>query len=177
MAGKTALKSAWTDRGQLDNLDASHRRNLKRKKDWSDLKVAINYVKATAEMAETKHNAQLEIQHDWLLEDSRWSPFCKMIAVYDEFRSFRFETTLNAGMGYRFIDNDVTTFKARFGSGATRKFRDANNTWEPEACLASTSSTRSLTARSSVRPWNTIRNGGFHDVSHPCRRGMGGVAG
>jgi putative salt-induced outer membrane protein YdiY len=109
--------------------------NLKRKKDWSDLKVAINYVKATAEEVETKHNAQLEIQHDWLLEDSRWSPFCKMIAVYDEFRSFRFETTLNAGMGYRFIDNDETTLKARFGSGATRKYRDANNTWEPEALV------------------------------------------
>lgn len=107
--------------------------NLKRKKDWSDLKVAINYVKATAEQVETKHNAQLETQHDWLLEDSRWSPFCKMIAVYDEFRSFRFETTLNAGIGYRFIDNDETTFKGRFGSGATRKYRDANNTWEPEA--------------------------------------------
>ena len=26
-----------------------------------------------------------------------------------------------------------TTLKGRFGSGATRKFRDANNTWEPEA--------------------------------------------
>lgn len=107
--------------------------NLKRKADWSDLKIAINYVKSTAESVETKHTAQLEINHDWLLGESRWSPYGKSILVYDEFRPFRFELTLNAGLGYRIIDNEDTTFKGRFGSGASRRFRGADNQWEPEA--------------------------------------------
>jgi putative salt-induced outer membrane protein YdiY len=109
--------------------------HLKRRVDWSDLKIAINYLKSTAENVETKHNAQLEMQHDWLLGASPWSPFAKSILVYDEFRPFRFELTLNAGLGYRFIDNGATTFKARCGSGATRKFRGTDDTWEPEAML------------------------------------------
>ncbi|MHB0957338.1 MAG: DUF481 domain-containing protein [Pirellulaceae bacterium] len=107
--------------------------HLKRKVDWSDLKIAINYVKASAEYVETKHNAQLEAHHDWLLSESRWSPYVKTILVYDEFRPFRLELTLNAGLGYRLIDNDHTTFKGRFGSGASRKFLATDNTWEPEA--------------------------------------------
>ena len=53
---------------------------------------------------------------------------CKTISVYDEFRPFRFETTLNAGMGYRFIDNDATTLKVGSvpvprGNSATRTTR------------------------------------------------------
>jgi putative salt-induced outer membrane protein YdiY len=107
--------------------------NIKRKVDWSDLKIALNYVKATAEYRETKHNAQLEIHHDWVLGESRWSPFVKSILVYDEFRPFRLELTLNAGIGYRFVDSESTTLKGRFGSGASRRFRGSDNTWEPEA--------------------------------------------
>jgi putative salt-induced outer membrane protein YdiY len=109
--------------------------NIKRKIDWSDLKVAINYVRATAERAETNHNAQLEANHDWLLTDSRWSVFGKLILVYDEFRPFDLELTLNSGLGYRFIDNDATTLKGRLGSGATRQFGGPDNVWRPEAML------------------------------------------
>jgi putative salt-induced outer membrane protein YdiY len=109
--------------------------NIRRKIDWSDLKVAINYVKSSAEYVEKKHNAQLEVNHDWLFGKSPWSPYGKGIGVYDEFQPFRFELTLNAGIGYRFIDTEVLTFKVRVGSGASRKFRGSNNTWEPEALL------------------------------------------
>ena len=58
--------------------------NLRRTKEWSDLKVAINYVKASADYVQTKHNGQMEIHHDWLLGESRcsgrWMPACNMRA-------------------------------------------------------------------------------------------------
>jgi putative salt-induced outer membrane protein YdiY len=107
--------------------------NLRRKEDSSDLKIAFNYVKASADYVQTKHNAQFEIQHDWLLGESRWSPYAKAIFVYDEFRPYTCELTLNAGIGYRFIKGETTTLTGRFGSGASRKFRGSNNVWEPEA--------------------------------------------
>ncbi len=106
---------------------------LRRKVDWSDLKISLSYVKSTAEYIETKHNAQLDMNHDWLLGDSPWSLFGKMILVYDEFRPFDLELTLNSGVGYRFVNTDATTLKGRFGSGATRQFGGPNNTWRPEA--------------------------------------------
>ncbi len=106
-----------------------------RKVDWSDLKISISYVKSTAEYVETKHNAQLDAHHDWLFTDSPWSLFGKMILVYDEFRPFDLELTLNSGVGYRFVDTESTTFKGRLGSGATRQFNGPDNTWRPEAML------------------------------------------
>ena len=93
----------------------------------------FNYVKASADYVLTKHNAQFEIHHDWLLGESRWSPYAKSIFVYDEFRPYSCELTLNAGIGYRFIKAENTTLTGRFGSGASRKFHGSDNEWEPEA--------------------------------------------
>ncbi len=109
--------------------------NLHRKVDWSELKIALNYVKSTAEYVETKHNAQLSVNHDWLLGQSPWSLFGKGILVYDEFRPFDLELTLNTGVGYRFVKNETTTFKGRFGSGATRQWAGPDENWRPEAML------------------------------------------
>jgi putative salt-induced outer membrane protein YdiY len=109
--------------------------NLRRKVGWSDLKLAITYVKSTAEEIETKHNAQLEANHDWLLGESPWTLFAKTILVYDEFRPFDLELTLNTGIGYQFVDTDVWTFTGRFGSGATRQWDGPRDNWRPEAML------------------------------------------
>jgi len=109
--------------------------NLRRKLDWSDLKLALSYVKSTAEEIETKHNAQFEANHDWLLGESPWSVFAKSILVYDEFRPFDLELTLNTGLGYQFVKTDTWSFKGRFGSGATRQWDGPDERWRPEAML------------------------------------------
>ncbi len=109
--------------------------NLRRKVDWSDLQVAINYVKSTAQEAETKHNAQFDANHDWILKESRWSVFAKSILVYDEFRPFDLELTLNTGLGYQIIDTDVWSLKGRVGSGASRQWDGPDDSWRPEAML------------------------------------------
>jgi len=109
--------------------------NLRRQVDWSDLTLDITYVKSLAERVETRHNAQLEANHDWLLGESPWSLFGKTILVYDEFRPFDLELTLNAGVGYRLIDNDTWLLKGRFGSGATRQWDGPEESWRPEAML------------------------------------------
>ncbi len=109
--------------------------DVRRKVGASDLKVSINYVKSTAEQVETKHNAQLKANHDWLLGKSPWSLFAKTILVYDEFRPFDLELTVNSGLGYMFIDNDIWSFKGRFGSGASRQWDGPKDSWRPEAML------------------------------------------
>lgn len=109
--------------------------NIRRKVDRSDLTIDINYVKSTAERLETKHNAQLDANHDWLLGESPWSLFAKTILVYDEFRPFDLELTLNCGFGYRFVDTDVWKLKGRFGSGAVRQWDGPDDGWRPEAML------------------------------------------
>ncbi len=107
--------------------------DIRHKIDWSDLQVAISYVKSTAQQAETKHNAQLDANHDWLFNESSWSVFVKSILVYDEFRPFDLELTLSTGLGYQFIDTDVWSLKGQFGSGATRQWDGPADRWRPEA--------------------------------------------
>lgn len=119
--------------GNAKTLNFRTGANIKRRVDWSDLRIALNYLKATVANQEKKHNGQLDIHHDWILGESRWSPFVKSLLVYDEFRPFRLELALNAGIGYRVVDSESTTFKVRFGSGASRRFRGSHGGWEPEA--------------------------------------------
>jgi putative salt-induced outer membrane protein YdiY len=121
--------------GNASTLTFRSGAKLRRKVDLSDLKVNLTYVRATAEQVETNHNAQLDANHDWLFEESPWSIFVKSILVYDEFRPFDLELTLNSGVGYRFVDNDVVLLKGRFGSGATRQWDGPDERWRPEAML------------------------------------------
>lgn len=121
--------------GNAQTLTFRSGANIKRKVDWSNLKIGVTYVKATAEWEETKHNGQLDVNHDWLLGESPWSIYAKSILVYDEFRPFGLELTLSSGLGYRFIRTEATTLKGRIGSGSTRQFRGLDNNWVPEGML------------------------------------------
>ncbi len=83
--------------------------------------------------------------HDWLLGESHWSPYAKSILVYDEFRPFRFELTLNAGLGYRFIDNDAHNVQRHASVPVpVGNFAERTTRGNRKRCLASTANTRSL---------------------------------
>ncbi len=119
--------------GNSETLTFRTGADFKRKIDWSDLRIDVNYVRGSANRVETKNHAQLGVHHDWLFKDSRWSLFGVARVDYDQFRAFDARLTLNSGAGYRFIDKDATTFKGRAGAGTSREFNGPNDRWEPEA--------------------------------------------
>jgi putative salt-induced outer membrane protein YdiY len=51
---------------------------------------------------------------------------------YDEFKAFDVRVTLDTGIGYQFIDNDVTSLMGRFGSGASQEIGGPDKKVVPE---------------------------------------------
>lgn len=119
--------------GNSETLSLRTGASLKRNVEWSELAIDVTYVKATADATETKHNAQLDIRHDWIFGESPWSLFGKSQLEYDEFKAYDIRLTVNAGLGYQLINNDSTQLKGRFGSGVSHEFRGPDDRWVPEA--------------------------------------------
>jgi putative salt-induced outer membrane protein YdiY len=99
----------------------------------NELDVNLIYNKASADGAETAHNAILNIRDDVLFSDSPWSLFFVNRIEYDEFRAFDLRYVVNAGLGYRYIDTAASKLVGRIGAGASREFGGPEDRWSPEA--------------------------------------------
>ncbi|MFO7908204.1 MAG: DUF481 domain-containing protein [Planctomycetota bacterium] len=119
--------------GNSTTLSVRTGANLKRSVESSELEIDMTYVKATADRRETKHNAELDARHDWLLGESPWSLFAKKQLEYDEFKAYDIRLTMNTGVGYQLIATESTQLKGRLGSGVSREFRGPDDRWVPEA--------------------------------------------
>ncbi|HEY6563692.1 MAG TPA: DUF481 domain-containing protein [Pirellulaceae bacterium] len=111
---------------------------LSRKTPLNDWDIDLTYNRSESNDVLTQHNALLFSNWDWKLQNlptDRWSVFTKTQLVYDEFKNFDLQFTLNSGLGYLVIDNDLTQFKGRFGSGVTRDFGGVMDDWTPEAAF------------------------------------------
>ena len=106
---------------------------LSRETERANWDLDLTYNKTTADDLETAHNALLQSNWDYKLQNPRWTWFNKLGLEYDEFKNFDLRLFLNSGVGYTFIDNEITQFRGRFGSGVSREFGGVDEDWKPEA--------------------------------------------
>ena len=105
-----------------------------RKTDLVEANMNLVYAKSSVSNVETQNFGQFDLNINRLFaEDSPWSLFFKNTLLYDEFRPFDLRLALNGGLGYKWIDNEQTLFRTRFGAGVSREFGGVNNDWIPEA--------------------------------------------
>ena len=107
--------------------------DLDRHTDRYDWDIDLVYSKNESNQIETQHFAILDSNWDWKLASPRWTFFNKLQLMYDEFKNFDLRLVLNAGLGYLFVDTDITRLKSRFGAGASREFGGIDEDWVPEA--------------------------------------------
>lgn len=91
------------------------------------------YAKTSTNDVQTQHNGLFNTNMDFIFANPRWSWFNKLGLEYDEFKDFDIRLFLNTGLGYFFIQNDITRLKGRFGAGASREFGGVDEDWVPEA--------------------------------------------
>jgi len=135
--------------GAKGNSDAFNLRtgfDLERHTDRYDWDIDLVYSKNESNQVETQHFSILDSNWDWKLPSPRWSFFNKLQLVYDEFKNFDTRLVLNAGLGYLFVDTEITQLKGRFGAGASREFGGIDDDWVPEA-LFGLDFSRQLTKR------------------------------
>jgi hypothetical protein len=65
--------------------------------------------------------------------ESPWKWFVNGTLEYDEFRAFDLRLAGNGGVGYRLIDNDLTSLTGRFGAGVSHEIDSPDDSYVPEA--------------------------------------------
>ncbi|MDX1961643.1 MAG: DUF481 domain-containing protein [Pirellulales bacterium] len=106
--------------------------NAKREVPWSITTLRFDYVNNSANSLQTADRAFFDGRYEWLFEASPWSLYIHETTEYDEFRAFNVRVTADAGVGYQFWKNDLSSMKARIGPGASREFGGTDESWTPE---------------------------------------------
>ena len=105
-----------------------------RRRESNILTLGLDYNKSTAETKETGNRLFFDGRFEWLIHQTRWSWFIHETVEYDEFQSFNVRDAFDAGLGYRLIRNETTTFIGRMGSGFSHEFGGPDNgLFTPEA--------------------------------------------
>jgi putative salt-induced outer membrane protein YdiY len=73
--------------------------------------------------------------YDWLLPGSKWFYFAGGRYDYDEFESWLHRVNVQAGPGYRFIDDRFFTLDSRFGLGGKKEWGSEEDDLEVESML------------------------------------------
>ncbi len=70
----------------------------------------------------------LQVQHDFLIEDSRWFPFVRGQYDYDRFEDWEHRVQGFAGFGFRAVDDPKFKAELRFAGGVTHEFEGMQDT-------------------------------------------------
>jgi hypothetical protein len=118
--------------GNSQNLNFHFGSKLKRKTAESTLTSEFAYHRNSSNSNETANAGLQEGRAEHSFSDSPWTYFIHDRLDYDEFSSYHFRVSLDAGIGYQFIKNDATSLIGRFGAGTSKDFRGPNTDFVPE---------------------------------------------
>ncbi len=119
--------------GNTDTFNFRFGLDTKRKTDHNVVTLDLDYRKNTNQRLETANHAFLDWRDEWLFGKSPWTCFLHGTLDYDEFKAFDIRVTMDAGLGYKLISTDTTTFAGRVGSGFSREIGGPDDTYVPEA--------------------------------------------
>lgn len=95
--------------------------NVRRKTDWNSFTTDFQYVYSEWNRSLSTHQALYNVRDEFLIPDSRLSPFAALQLEYDQLRVYRFRVGVYGGSSYRVIDDETVTLRFRSGAGATRE--------------------------------------------------------
>lgn len=107
----------------------------KRETDDTALTLDAGYFYSSQDGDDTANRFTAGISNDWLLKDSLWLYFAGGRFDYDEFRSFDYRVSANAGVGYELIDREKMQLTLRAGLGFAKEFGSQRNEIIPEGLL------------------------------------------
>jgi len=125
--------------GNSQNFNMRSALDLNRKVGLADSALRLTYrrsadggeVSANRFVADARHVQRFS-------ETSRWSMFVSGVYEYDDFQDWRQRLTLNAGVGFAFIDTKETKLVGRVGAGANRRWGGADENWTPDGLFGFT---------------------------------------
>jgi putative salt-induced outer membrane protein YdiY len=95
----------------------------------------ITSIQKSADGIVTANTALVDGRLEWPMPESRWNYFIHGLWEYDEFKAFHYRVSGDTGLGYEFIQTDVTTLMGRSGVSVSHEVGGPENMWNPELLL------------------------------------------
>jgi len=106
--------------------------DARQKTRYNCLTLDLDYHKKTDKYIETANRAFLDWRYELLFQESPWTCFLHGTVDYDEFQSFDARVAVDAGLGYRFINTESTSFAGRVGGGVSHEIGGPDDSYVPE---------------------------------------------
>jgi putative salt-induced outer membrane protein YdiY len=109
----------------------------KRKTEFRTEQIQITSIQKRANGVTTANTALIDSRIDWPIPSSPLNTFIHSLVEYDQFKAFDCRISGDTGVGYEFIQNDITTLIGRIGLSASHEIGGPNNKTNPELLLGS----------------------------------------
>jgi len=109
-------------------LGAEAKRKTKRHR----LSLDLDYHKNTNDSIETANRLYFEGRYERLSQRTPWTWFLQQTTDYDEFQPWDVRVVASTGLGYRFLDDEITTLTTRFGGGFSQDVGGPDQDCVPE---------------------------------------------
>jgi putative salt-induced outer membrane protein YdiY len=95
----------------------------------------VTSIQKTANSVTTANTALVDARQEWPLPESRFNYYIHGLAEYDQFKAFDYRFSADSGIGYEFIQNDVTTLISRAGLSVSKEVGGNDGDLKPELAL------------------------------------------
>ncbi len=109
----------------------------KRKTEFRTEQIQITSIQKRANGLTTANTALIDGRIDWPMPNSKLNTFLHTLVEYDQFKAFDYRLSGDTGVGYEFIQTDITTLIGRMGLSASREIGGPNNKTNPELLFGS----------------------------------------
>jgi putative salt-induced outer membrane protein YdiY len=92
----------------------------------------VTSIQKSADGETTANTALVDGRLEWPMPESRWNYFIHGLWEYDEFKAFNYRVSADTGLGYEFIQTDVTMLMGRTGLSVSHEVGGLENAWNPE---------------------------------------------
>lgn len=104
----------------------------KRKTEFRTEQLQITSIQKRANGATTANTALIDSRIDWPMPSSKFNTFIHTLVEYDQFKAFDYRISGDTGVGYEFLQSDITTLIGRIGLSASNEIGGPNNKTNPE---------------------------------------------
>ena len=92
----------------------------------------ITSIQKSADSVTTANTALIDGRLEWPMPASRWNYYLHGLVEYDQFKAFTYRFSGDTGVGYEFIQNELTTVLGRAGVSTSREVGGPDNQFNPE---------------------------------------------
>ena len=119
-------------KGNSETFNVRFGMTAKHKSEFLVRTLQVTSIQKSADEQTTANTALVDGRLDWPIPQSRWNYFLHGLAEYDEFKSFDYRLSADTGVGFEWIQTDITMLTTRTGISVSREFAGPNDEVNPE---------------------------------------------